>query len=284
MRESKKLFDELVGKISTIYALNEAKSIIFMLFEQFLGFSKTDILLNKQLLQEYDFEPIITRLLAYEPVQYIIGNAHFFDHNFLVKKGVTLIPRPETEELVLLAINYLKEKTNGNETFSVLDIGTGTGCIAISIAKAIKNTSVTAFEIDPEALAIAQLNNRLLKTNVDFQLQDALNLPKTSTQEFDLIISNPPYVTIAEKAQMNRNVLDYEPAIALFVDDNTPLLFYEKIGEYAINSLKLGGLLLFEINELFGAETCFALKKIGFDNCKIIKDINNKNRIVLAIK
>ena len=105
MRESKKLFDELVGKISTIYDLNEAKSILFMVFEQFLGFSKTDILSNKSLLQGYDFEPIVTRLLAHEPVQYIIGNAHFFDHKFLVKKWVTLIPRPETEELVLLAIN-----------------------------------------------------------------------------------------------------------------------------------------------------------------------------------
>lgn len=284
MRESKKLFDELVGKISTIYDLNEAKSILFMVFEQFLGFSKTDILSNKSLLQGYDFEPIVTRLLAHEPVQYIIGNAHFFDHKFLVKKGVTLIPRPETEELVLLAINYLKEKTIGNETFSVLDIGTGTGCIAISIANAIKNATVTAFDIDPEALEIAQLNNRLLKTNVNFQLQDALNLTKTTIQEFDLIISNPPYVTIAEKAQMNRNVLDYEPIIALFVDDNRPLLFYEKIGEYAINSLKLDGLLLFEINEQFGAETCLALTKIGFRNCQIIKDLNNKNRIVLAIK
>lgn len=284
MRESKKLFDELVIKINTIYDLNEAKSILFLLFEQLLGFSKTDILLNKPLIQEYDFEPIISRLLAFEPVQYIIGNAHFFEHKFLVKKGVTLIPRPETEELVFLAINYLKEKALQNETLHVLDIGTGTGCIAISIAKAIENASVTAFDIEPEALEVAQLNNRLLKANVDFQLQDALNLPKKAIQEFDMIISNPPYVTIAEKAQMNKNVLDYEPDIALFVDDNTPLLFYEKIGEYAINSLKLGGLLLFEINEKFGTETCSALKKIGFENCEIIKDLNNKNRIVLAIK
>ncbi len=284
MRQSKILFDELVAKIKPIYEINEAKSIIFMVFKQFIGFTKTDVLVNKPISQNYDFNPIINRLLANEPVQYIIGKAEFYGHKFIVEKGVTLIPRPETEELVLLAISKLKKAKPANGQLQVLDIGTGTGCIAISIAKAIDNVMVTAIDIAPETLEIAELNARLLGVNINFELHDALNFPENYAKKFDLIISNPPYITVSEKPEMNKNVLDFEPEIALFVSDKTPIIFYEKIAEFAKKTLNKNGYLMVEINERFGKETALCFEKTGFNGTEIINDINGKPRIILTNK
>ncbi len=282
MRPSKLLFDEIVEKISKLYDKNEAKSITFLLFEQFTGFTKTDILSNKILIQNYDFEPLIKRLLNHEPVQYILGNTRFAGNEFIVKQGVTLIPRPETEELVALAISQLKLKKDNNQKLKVLDIGTGTGCIAISIAKELDYVDVTAWDISEKALEIAQFNNKLNKTTVIFELKNILEWPSINCQSFDLIISNPPYVTVSEMAKLNKNVIDFEPHLALFVPDNDPLIFYRNIAQFAKSKLVPNGLLLFEINENYGYETADILKKEGFEFCEIIADINNKNRIIIA--
>ncbi len=283
MRPSKILFDELVSKIRPIYEPNEAKSIIFLLFEQFIGFTKTDILINKTITQNYNFEPLIQRLLLHEPVQYIIGNTYFYGNKFVVQNDITLIPRPETEELVELAISKLNELDN-NLSINTLEIGTGTGCIAISIAKAVKNAQVTAWDISAEALSIAKLNAELNNAKVNFLNQNVFNFSDTNSEKYDMIISNPPYVTNSEKAKMNKNVLDYEPELALFVDDSDPLLFYKKIGKIAFEILNSKGYLLFEINEQFGKATSECLAIIGFENIEVIKDINNKDRILSCQK
>ncbi len=283
MRPSKILFDELVSKISPIYDFDEAKSIIFLLFDQFIGFTKTDVLVNKIITQNFDFEPLIQRLLTHEPVQYIIGNTYFLGNKFLVVKGVTLIARPETEELVTTAINLLKQFVS-SQNIKVLDIGTGSGCIAISIANTVENTQVTAWDISAEALSIAKLNAELNKVEVDFKAVNVLDFSDTNSEKYDMIVSNPPYVTNSEKAKMNKNVLDYEPELALFVDDHDPLVFYKKIGEIAIETLNANGFLLFEINEQFGKATAECLDFIGFEKIEIIKDIHGKDRIISCQK
>jgi release factor glutamine methyltransferase len=273
MRQSKILFDQLADKLTSIYEPNEAKSIVFLLFE----------LTNKIITQNYNFEPLIQRLLNHEPVQYIIGNTYFYGSKFVVLKGTTLIPRPETEELVELAISKLKELYN-NQAINVLDIGTGTGCIAISIAKSVKNALVSAWDVSKESLSIAKLNAELNDVKVTFNAVNVLDFSNGNSEKYDMVISNPPYVTISEKANMNKNVLDYEPELALFVDDNDPLMFYKKIGEIAIEMLCDNGYLLFEINERFGHKTAKCLALIGFEKIEIIKDINGKDRIISCQK
>jgi release factor glutamine methyltransferase len=282
MRASKLLFTELVAKIEPIYGIDEAKSIIFLLFNQFIGFSKTDVLANKSILQNYDFNPLIERLLADEPVQYIIGNTLFLDNKIVVKQDVTLIPRPETEELVILAIEKLNAMKKPHNKLKVLDIGTGSGCIAISIAKAVDNVEVTSWDISEEALKIAQINAQLNKVEVNFKQENVLEFAENQATIYDLIISNPPYVTHGEKARMEMNVLAYEPHLALFVEDAEPLIFYKKIARLAQKILQKNGLLLFEINENFGQETADCVKNEGFSLVKIIKDIHSKDRILLA--
>jgi release factor glutamine methyltransferase len=284
MRSSKLLLNEITAQLTTIYSLEEARSIVFMLFEQFIGFSKTDVLIDKPITQNYDFEPLIERLLNSEPIQYLLGNCYFFGNKFIVSKHNTLIPRPETEELVSLAISKLSQFPQNNETLKVLDIGTGTGCIAISIAKSVSNSTVSAWDISTAALEIAQLNAQLNNVKVKFEQVDILDYYSEPTHNYDLILSNPPYVTEAEKQDMHKNVLEYEPNIALFVENDNPLLFYNKIGAVAQNLLKPTGILLFEINEQFGQETANCLLKLGYKNIEIIKDIHKKNRIVAAQK
>jgi release factor glutamine methyltransferase len=284
MRSSKLLFNEIVGRITSIYPIDEAKSIVQLLFEQFIGFSKTDILLDKLIVQNYNFEPIIARLLAHEPVQYIIGNSYFYGNKFIVSNQTTLIPRPETEELVQLSIAKLKSQQKNNEYLTALDIGTGTGCIAISIAKELDYVAFTAWDISQEALKIAEINAKLNDVKIGFEHVDVLNYKADITPNYDLIVSNPPYVTMAEKAEMHKNVLDFEPEQALFVSNENPLIFYKKIAEISQLILKPNGFLLFEINEQFGVETADCLIKIGFKNVEIHKDINNKNRMISAQK
>jgi release factor glutamine methyltransferase len=281
MQSSKAAYVQLVEKIKPIYGHFEAKSMAFMFFEDVLGLNKTDIFLNIPLPQPFDFEPIYTRFLAHEPIQYIIGQAEFYGLKFLVDNN-TLIPRNETEELVQLAIQKLKKITNPENKLQVLDIGTGSGCIAISIAKALDNVQVTAWDISENALEIAERNNKIHQTDVTFEQRNILDENINSPLKFDLIISNPPYVAISEKTQMHQNVLDWEPHLALFVEDENPLIFYEKIAQFAKNHLSNKGFLLFEINERFGAETCNCVQKNGFSKTTIFTDIHGKSRIVSA--
>lgn len=213
------------------------------------------------------------RLVENEPVQYVLGYETFLGRKFAVNPAV-LIPRPETEQLVGMA-----ERCSGQ---SVLDIGTGSGCIAISVALDCPDKAVTAWDISNEALLVAQDNARRLGAKVDFELQDALSPPHDNSR-WDVIVSNPPYVCNREKAQMEQNVLQFEPARALFVPDDDPLLFYRAIAMYARKSLCSGGRLLFECNKAFAADVAQMLGNMGFSNPETIDDQFGMPRFVNTI-
>lgn len=216
------------------------------------------------------------RLADGEPLQYVTGKAYFCDLVFGVAPGV-LIPRPETAELVDIVVNeYFNQKVR------ILDIGTGSGCIAIALKHKLPQASVTAIDVSPEALAIARANAERISTEVHFAEYDIL-LSDNDLGKFDVIVSNPPYVTESERGAMERNVLDYEPATALFVPDADPLRFYRAIADRARHGLLAnGGKLYFEINERFGAEMRQMLEDKGFNNVKILTDMYGKERFAEA--
>lgn len=216
---------------------------------------------------------VLERLCKYEPIQYIVGKAHFYGRDFGVNKH-TLIPRQETEELVDL---ILKENSS---PVSVLDIGTGSGCIPISIAVHLESAIVSACDISADCLEVARMNAEALQASVTFFQMDILTNAKDQLPSYDIIISNPPYVRDSEKRLMHENVLQYEPHSALFVDDADPLLFYREITAFAKEHLHEGGRLYFEINEALGEETAELLRMSGFREVAIVKDINSKDRIV----
>ena len=218
---------------------------------------------------------MIIRLQRHEPLQYVIGSARFHGHKFKVTP-VTLIPRPETEQLVDLIIDE-----NPAADLRVLDMGTGSGCIAISLARALKFPQVDALDISRDALAIARENAQALKVKVRFFESDML-LPQPDAR-YDIIVSNPPYICWSEREAMERNVIDYEPGHALFVPDNDPLLFYKAIVPYAARSLERGGHLYLEINQRFGDEVRRLLMDNGFDEVRILEDSYGKVRFAAAV-
>jgi release factor glutamine methyltransferase len=220
---------------------------------------------------------IIQRLKQSEPLQYILGETEFYGRNFTVTPSV-LIPRPETEELVEWVI-----KDNQHFTGKILDIGTGSGCIAISLALQIPLAQVFALDISVNALKVARYNANSLNAQVHFIEADILNYEHITPTSFDIIVSNPPYVCNNEKTVMQANVLDYEPHIALFVEDEDPLLFYRNIAHFAVKSLTPGGKLYCEINEAFGAETVELFAGIGLSQIELHIDINGKNRMIKAV-
>ena len=219
---------------------------------------------------------IISRLRRHEPLQYIVGSACFHGHRFKVTPAV-LIPRPETEQLIDMIVDE-----NPASDLRVLDMGTGSGCIAISLARALKFAQVDALDVSRDALAVARENAALLKVKVRFFESDMLS-PQPSAR-YDIIVSNPPYVCWSERESMERNVLDYEPGQALFVPDNDPLLFYKAIAAYAAQSLERGGRLYLEINQRFGNEVKRLLEGNGFDEVRIIEDSYGKTRFAAAVK
>jgi release factor glutamine methyltransferase len=270
------------SELSALYPPDECKSMGRLYFSHRLGFSRSDILLrgDEQLLHgESKFlEQALSRLKLGEPIQYVLGCTWFMDFLFEVGPGV-LIPRPETEELVQwIAVDL------GNSPSRVLDIGTGSGCIAVSLAKLLANASVSAWDISPDALAIAEMNANENQCSVSFSQTDVLAYyPTPNSPMFDVIVSNPPYVTNTEKQAMHTNVLDYEPHLALFVEDDDPLLFYRKIAMLGCEMLKKGGCLYFEINEQFGDETVRMLDGLGYANVECRADIHGKDRMVKAV-
>jgi release factor glutamine methyltransferase len=275
----KSLLYSLTNKIAVIYPHQEAQYIATMLLEKYLEVSKTDILLDKTIKKNVDFEPIIQRLLQHEPIQYILGEAWFYGRLFNVSSDV-LIPRPETEELVQLTLSHLKK---ANYPYQLLDIGTGSGCIAISLATECPSAQVCAWDISNNALTMAKNNARQHGVPVTFEEMNILEVvPENFAQQFDCIVSNPPYVMNSEKNDMNANVLKYEPHLALFVEDHDPLLFYRKIAELSAVMLKPKGICLVEINAQLGIETAELFTKNGFGNVSIVKDMSGRNRIVVA--
>ena len=276
-----------MGRVSTyirqvlqdIYPSQELKSLTMMIWCDLLGMDALDIYLGKDInlseSKRYELENILQRLRKNEPIQYIRKMAIFLGRSFYVAPGV-LIPRPETEELVELIA-----KENLNDAPRILDIGTGSGCIAISLSLIIPQAQVTAWDISEEALAVARRNNEVLDSAVSFEQKDVL-AEMDSEQRFDIIVSNPPYVTESEKADMEPNVLDWEPGLALFVPDDDPLRFYRRIARLGCDLLLPGGKLYFEINQAYGRETAHILEMNQYRDVRVIRDIFGKDRIVTA--
>jgi release factor glutamine methyltransferase len=265
--------------LSGIYPSEEIQSFFNILSEKYLNLSRIEIALNpeKEISKENTekFQAALLRLKNYEPIQYIIGETEFYGFPFKVNKH-TLIPRPETEELVEWILSNSEFRIQNSE---FLDIGTGSGCIAISLAKNLPNAQISALDISEEALKVAQQNSELNKVKVDFIQTDILKT-KTLQKKYDVIVSNPPYVRELEKKQMQQNVLKYEPDSALYVKDKDPLLFYRVISQLAKNHLKANGKLFFEINEYLADELTELLKSEGFQNIEIKKDIFGKDRML----
>ncbi len=265
--------------LSTQYPQEEISSFFYLLTDHYFGWSKfethqkdNDIIPSEN---QQHFSEAIKRLKTHEPIQYIIGETEFYGLPFYVTKD-TLIPRPETEELVEW---ILVDQKQSNDKSVVLDIGTGSGCIAISLAKELKNADVSAVDISEGAVDTAQKNAVLNNVEVTFNKRDILTT-EILQNSYDVIVSNPPYVRNLEKKMMQSNVLDFEPETALFVEDNDPLIFYKKIATLALQYLNDGGLLYFEINEYLGLEMKQLLEEIGFKNIIIKKDIYGKDRMM----
>lgn len=285
MQSSKQLYDNLLQQI-TAYESPEAKEIVFWLMDFYLGLRKIDILSDKSFEKAIDWATITERLNNNEPIQYILGETEFYGRRFLVNDSV-LIPRPETEELVKYVVEKQKNQfpiSISSNQLSILDIGTGSGCIAISLAKELPNFKVTAYDISEKALETAKRNAELNKADVIFEKVDILSSQfLILNSQFSIILSNPPYVTKQEIERMQKNVLDFEPHLALFVEDSEPLIFYEAIANFAFNNLTDNGLVAVEINEALGEETAEVFRRKGFSEVEIIKDIHQKDRFVSAV-
>lgn len=273
---------QFVHQLRTEYPATEIESFFYLLTKEYLGKTRLEMALEPGFEiseeQRARFEHALLRLKDHEPVQYIIGNEEFYALNFTVNKNV-LIPRPETEELVAWIVNDFKERET---MFKVLDIGTGSGCIAISLAKELKKASVTAYDISVKALEVARLNAGSNHVKVDFQQRDILQFQHLS-EKFDLIVSNPPYVRATEKEHMHKNVLNHEPETALYVNDGAALIFYEKIAALAAESLTPSGVLYFEINQYLAEETLKVVEAQGFKGL-LKKDIYGNFRMLKAVR
>ena len=274
------------SELEKIYSSDEANALIMIILEHYFDIDRIKIAMEPELrLSESEMLTLhfaVKELLKNKPVQYIIGETEFCGLRFFVEEGV-LIPRPETEELVNQLVSWSVSQLP-SLSFRVLDIGTGSGCIAISLAKLLKNSVVTAVDVSEKASEIAKKNAEANGVNVRFILDDILNPknPELIDNQYDIIVSNPPYVCESEKSEMRANVLDYEPSTALFVSDDDPLVFYKKILEFAQKTLKPNGEVWFEINERFGREMRNLCLDMGFKNVEIIKDFRGRERIVKA--
>ncbi len=268
----------------TQYDKQEARSIVRLLLNDCFDLTFTDIcsgaLDRLSPIEKERLELLMQSLENGEPVQYVTGKASFYGREFSVAPGV-LIPRPETETLIDVVLQNLRQREVTHP--SILDIGTGSGCIAITLAKELPESSITAWDISSDALAIAQSNAAKLGANVTLVHQDALN-PPADTLLYDVIVSNPPYICQQEAESMEQNVLAHEPHLALFVPNDDPLLFYRAITLYAEKALRSNGLIAFEINPIYSKETQQLLANRSFHDVKTTKDEFGKERIVSAIK
>lgn len=283
-------YQEFWHRLTPLYAAGEAQAIARMALDMRFGLSLTDVLCGKvNDLSAEDtrlLEEIVRRLETGEPVQYVLGEAPFCGRNFHVEPGV-LIPRPETE--MLLPLICKAAKASPSSPVTILDIGTGSGCIAITASLKLPEAQVTAWDISDKALHIAQNNAERLGARVTFEKQNALTAAEDYTdntfpgsRQYDIIVSNPPYIAERERKNMAPNVLDHEPTVALFVPDATPLLFYKAISHYAVKALKPSGCLLFEINPLFAEELKEMLQEAGFNDVELMTDLFGKQRMVQA--
>ena len=298
-----KTYQEFWQSLTPLYDAGEAQAIVRTVLDVEYGMTLTDIICGKvnelSSDEERNLEEIITRLQNGEPVQYVLGEADFAGRTFHVEPGV-LIPRPETAELC----QWIEEEVSSldaDDPKQILDICTGSGCIAITLGLTLPNSEVTGWDISEDALRIAQGNVEMLKArNVRIEYQDALMLPKAAeaaeaaeiseaaesslSKSWNIIVSNPPYICEKEKADMEKNVLEHEPSIALFVPDKEPLKFYRAIAEYASSALKSEGALYFEINPIYEKEAREMLEELGFKDIKTKEDAYGKKRMMKAMK
>ena len=279
----KELYNEYLTELKTLYEPGEADAITEIIFEHFAKVSRSQIIVNAKKQLDDDIQILLqnalTQLKQHEPVQYITGKAWFYNLSFYVSNAV-LIPRPETEELVLEAINFLK----GNDKRNVLDIGTGSGCIPISIKKNIPNAYVTSIDVSEAAISVAKKNAEDNNVEINFLQIDFLDEGNyKDLAKFDLIISNPPYIPEKEKAILNKNVVDFEPHLALFVPDNDHLLFYKKILIFAENHLSKNGKILLETHEDFAIITSEIFIAAKYE-VEIKKDMQGKDRMLLIYR
>ena len=281
----------------------EIKNFCLLTLEKFLGISRAELRLRSEMKIQEDvakkFVTVVDELLTHKPIQYILGETEFYGFKFIVDENV-LIPRQETEELVdWILTQYRVQSTKYKDleiqnsefriqNFNLLDIGTGSGCIAVSLKKNLAGSNVSAMDVSEEALKLAAKNARLNDVEVNFILQNILDKYSPVDSEragvrYDIIVSNPPYILQSESKLMQKNVLEYEPHLALFVEDEDPLLFYSAIATFAKMYLKEKGQLYFEINEAQGNQVALLLYDNGFENVQVKKDLNGKDRMVRAI-
>ena len=276
------LKSELTKLLTERYGSREATAMVRIMMEDVMGWSQVDIVLKSDYelneLTVNRMRDIAQRIYSGEPIQYVLGSAMFHGLRFKVTAN-TLIPRPETSELV----DIIADENRHKKDLHILDCGTGTGCIAIALGREFPFASVKGIDISDEALKVARENARALRVAVTFEKEDILSLPSDSDAEYNIIVSNPPYITEHEKAGMENNVLDYEPHTALFVPDDAPLMFYEAIGRYGLVALKDGGKLYFEINPLYAVEMVGMLSQQGYDDIAVTRDSQGKKRFVTAV-
>lgn len=269
------------SRLQPYYTAEEVSALSRIVCCDLFGQAPTDYYLGKDIVlspkKEQELEDILQRLSRFEPLQYIEGRTLFLGREFWVAPGV-LIPRPETEELVELMLKEIPADAR------ILDVGTGSGCIAISLAKELPDALVTAWDVSPEALSVARVNARKLQANVRFVECDVLACQVDEVGLYDVIVSNPPYVTEAEKADMEPNVLQWEPSLALFVPDDDPLRFYRRIAVLGRDMLADGGRLYFEINRAYGREMVEMLRTMGYVGVRVEKDLSQNDRFVIAEK
>ncbi|MES2812089.1 MAG: peptide chain release factor N(5)-glutamine methyltransferase [Bacteroidota bacterium] len=278
LKEYKPQFSQ---ELLPIYDEKEIESFFYIILEAFHQMKRIDLALNPTVeldgMQLLQWETVLSQLKEEKPIQYILGETEFYGLPFYVNEN-TLIPRPETEELVEWIINELKVESQ-KEKVKILDIGTGSGCIAISLAKNLPNAEVFALDVSEKALHTAKKNAERNGVTITFLHQSILETIKFEEQ-FDIIVSNPPYVRHLEKAEINKNVLAYEPHLALFVEDTDALLFYRKIAELAQNNLPRNRYLYFEINQYLGKEMIELLENYNFKNIELKKDIYGNDRML----
>lgn len=276
----KTIAKKITEGLSSHYPTGEVTALTRIIAIELLGISqmafymKDDIALTAE--QATLLDSAIARLQQHEPIQYILGYSDFCGLRFKVTPA-TLIPRPETSELV----EWIASEATGNE--KILDIGTGSGCIAVSLANKLQHCNVSAWDISADALAVAEENSKTNGCNVTFRQVDILAY-QPQGELFDIIVSNPPYIRDLEKSGMEANVLDWEPHTALFVPDSDPLLFYRTIAQKGKEMLRNGGKLYFEINREFGKETCSMLTELGYTDIELRKDFAENDRMIRAVK
>lgn len=282
MKNSKTLFQDFVKRLTIEESREELKSIAYLVFENVFGFTKTDVLVDKEIdlspAEKNRLNEIAERINNHEPVQYILGECFFYGRIFKVNPSV-LIPRPETEELVRCVIDFARRREKAN--CGVLDIGTGSGCIATTLALELRGAKVFATDVSERALELASANAAMLGANVQFLQHNVLR--EALAFSVDIVVSNPPYIAWNERSAMARNVTDYEPELALFVDSNDPLLFYKAIVNRAKESLSLNGLLAVEINERFGEDVRKLFAENDLREVEILQDALGKDRIVKGV-